>query len=98
MDTVLLFRFSALTFNGHRIHYDLPYATGVEKYPGLVVHGPLQAMLLMDAAKRRHPGRRPAASPSGGCARCSTSRAPASQAAPTRPAVTTCSPSTATGP
>jgi len=60
MDTVLLFRFSALTFNGHRIHYDLPYATGVEKYPGLVVHGPLQAMLLMDAAKRHHPCRRPA--------------------------------------
>jgi 3-methylfumaryl-CoA hydratase len=60
VNTVLLFRFSALTFNGHRIHYDLPYATGVEKYPGLVVHGPLQAMLLMDAAKRRHPGRRPA--------------------------------------
>ena len=60
VDTVLLFRFSALTFNGHRIHYDLPYATGVEKYPGLVVHGPLQAMLLMGLAKRRQPGRRPA--------------------------------------
>ncbi len=59
VDTVLLFRFSALTFNGHRIHYDLPYATEVEKYPGLVVHGPLQAMLLMDLAKRRQPGRRP---------------------------------------
>jgi 3-methylfumaryl-CoA hydratase len=60
VDTVLLFRFSALTFNGHRIHYDLPYATGVEKYPGLVVHGPLQAMLLMGLAKRRRPGHRPA--------------------------------------
>ena len=60
VDTVLLFRFSALTFNGHRIHYDLPYATEVEKYPGLVVHGPLQAMLLMDMAMRRQPGRRPA--------------------------------------
>ena len=59
VDTVLLFRFSALTFNGHRIHYDLPYASEVEKYPGLVVHGPLQAMLLMDMAKRRQPGRRP---------------------------------------
>ena len=52
-DTVRLFRFSALTFNAHRIHFDLPYATGVEKYPGLVVHGPLQAMLLMQAARRR---------------------------------------------
>lgn len=43
---ILLFRYSALTFNGHRIHYDRPYATGVEHYPGLVVHGPLQATLL----------------------------------------------------
>lgn len=42
----LLFRYSALTFNGHRIHYDLPYATEVEHYPGLVFHGPLQATLL----------------------------------------------------
>jgi 3-methylfumaryl-CoA hydratase len=61
IDEVVLFRFSALTFNGHRIHYDLPYATGREKYPGLVVHGPLQAMLLLDAARRHAPGRRPAA-------------------------------------
>jgi 3-methylfumaryl-CoA hydratase len=45
-DEILLFRFSALTFNAHRIHYDLPYATTVENYPGLVVHGPLQAILL----------------------------------------------------
>ena len=60
VDPVLLFRFSALTFNGHRIHFDLPYATEVEKYPGLVVHGPLQAMLLMDLARRNRPGRRPA--------------------------------------
>jgi 3-methylfumaryl-CoA hydratase len=60
VDTVLLFRFSALTFNGHRIHYDLPYATEVEKYPGLVVHGPLQAMLLMDLARRNRPERVPA--------------------------------------
>ncbi|MFO1048560.1 MAG: hypothetical protein U1E52_11765, partial [Geminicoccaceae bacterium] len=60
VDPVLLFRFSALTFNGHRIHYDLPYATEVEKYPGLIVHGPLQAMLLMDLACRSRPGRRPA--------------------------------------
>lgn len=54
LDPVLLFRFSALTFNGHRIHYDLPYAKDTEKYPGLVVHGPLQAMLLMAAGLRRH--------------------------------------------
>lgn len=45
-----LFRYSALTFNGHRIHYDRRYATGVEGYPGLVVHGPLQATLLMNFA------------------------------------------------
>lgn len=54
----LLFRYSALTFNAHRIHYDRPYATEVEKYPGLVVHGPLQATLLMRAAVR-HRGRVP---------------------------------------
>lgn len=47
-DTPLLFRYSALTFNGHRIHYDLPYATGPEGYPGLLVHGPLIAQLLAD--------------------------------------------------
>ena len=57
-DSTRLFRFSALTFNGHRIHYDLPYAQEVEKYPGLVVHGPLQAVLMMEAA-RRHAGRVP---------------------------------------
>lgn len=50
---VLLFRFSALTLNGHRIHYDRPYATEVEGYPGLVVHAPLLALLLLDAAERR---------------------------------------------
>lgn len=54
----LLFRYSSLTFNAHRIHYDLPYAQDVEKYPGLVVHGPLQATLLIDAAVR-HQGRAP---------------------------------------
>ena len=47
---VLLFRFSALTFNSHRIHYDRPYAMEVEGYGGLVVHGPLQAALLLDLA------------------------------------------------
>jgi 3-methylfumaryl-CoA hydratase len=54
-DPVLLFRFSALTFNGHRIHYDRDYAVEVEGYPGLVVHGPLTAMLLMDHHLRAHP-------------------------------------------
>lgn len=50
-DERLLFRYSALTFNTHRIHYDLPYATEVEGYPGLVVHGPLTATLLADLAE-----------------------------------------------
>lgn len=48
---VLLFRYSALTFNAHRIHIDLPYARQVERYPGLVVHGPLQATWLMQLAR-----------------------------------------------
>ena len=52
-DPVLLFRYSALTFNGHRIHYDQPYATGVEGYRGLVVHGPLLATLLLDLLRRQ---------------------------------------------
>jgi 3-methylfumaryl-CoA hydratase len=51
-DPVLLFRYSALTMNGHRIHSDRPYAMGEEAYPGLVVHGPLQATLLIDLAAR----------------------------------------------
>jgi 3-methylfumaryl-CoA hydratase len=54
--TTLLFRFSAVTFNGHRIHYDHDYATGSEHYPGLVVHGPLTAMVLAQSATR-HLGR-----------------------------------------
>ncbi|WP_332812813.1 hypothetical protein [Sphingomonas sp.] len=49
---VLLFRYSALTFNSHRIHYDLPYATAIEGYPGLVVQGPLTASLLLDLCAR----------------------------------------------
>ena len=49
---VLLFRYSAITFNGHRIHYDLAYVTGVEGYEGLVVHGPIQATLLLNMAAR----------------------------------------------
>ncbi|HUF79773.1 MAG TPA: MaoC family dehydratase N-terminal domain-containing protein [Burkholderiales bacterium] len=61
IDPVLLFRFSALTQNAHRIHYDRAYAGEVEKYPDLVVHGPLQAILMMEAARRREPGQRPAA-------------------------------------
>ena len=51
-DPVLLFRFSALTNNSHRIHYDHSYTTGAEGYPGLVVHGPLTAMLLADLGRR----------------------------------------------
>lgn len=51
-DPVRLFRFSALTFNGHRIHYDADYARGVEGYAGLVVHGPLQAVAMMVLAAR----------------------------------------------
>lgn len=51
----LLFRYSAVTFNGHRIHYDRSYAVEEEGYPGLVVHGPLIATLLMDALRRAHP-------------------------------------------
>jgi 3-methylfumaryl-CoA hydratase len=54
-DDVLLFRYSALTFNGHRIHYDRRYATEAEGYPGLVVHGPLIATLLMDLVRRNLP-------------------------------------------
>ncbi len=54
-DPTLLFRFSALTFNAHRIHYDRDYARDVESYPGLVVQGPLIAMLLVDHYLRVHP-------------------------------------------
>ncbi|MDH3295655.1 MAG: MaoC family dehydratase N-terminal domain-containing protein [Acidimicrobiia bacterium] len=53
---VMLFRFSALTFNAHRIHYDYPYVTGKEGYPNLIVHGPLTALLLADLARRQGPG------------------------------------------
>jgi hydroxyacyl-ACP dehydratase HTD2-like protein with hotdog domain len=70
-DSVTLFRMSALTGNGHRIHYDQSYATGVEGYPALVVHGPLQAIWMADLLRRHTPaglrlgrfafrGRRPA--------------------------------------
>ena len=50
-----MFRYSALTFNGHRIHYDRPYASEKEGYPGLVVHGPLIATLLLDLLHRSMP-------------------------------------------
>lgn len=54
----LLFRYSAVTFNGHRIHYDYPYATGTEGYPDLVVHGPMIATLNLRAFIRANPGKR----------------------------------------
>jgi 3-methylfumaryl-CoA hydratase len=59
-DPVLLFRYSALTFNGHRIHYDRDYVTKVEGYPGLIVHGPLQAALLIEFAAKLRGGKPPA--------------------------------------
>jgi 3-methylfumaryl-CoA hydratase len=55
---VSLFRFSAITFNPHRIHYDAPYATGVEGYPGLVVHGPYSQHCLSDFIRDKNPGKR----------------------------------------
>ncbi len=58
-DPVLLFRYSALTFNGHRIHYDRDYVTRVEGYPGLVFHGPLQASFIVELAAKLHGGTPP---------------------------------------
>ena len=58
-DPVLLFRYSALTFNGHRIHYDRDYVTKVEGYPGLIFHGPMQAALLVEFAAKLHGGTAP---------------------------------------
>ena len=58
-DSVLLFRYSALTFNGHRIHYDHPYVTGTEGYPGLIVHGPLMGTLQIELARRSNPALTP---------------------------------------
>jgi 3-methylfumaryl-CoA hydratase len=57
-DPVLLFRYSALTFNGHRIHYDRSYVTQEEGYPGLIVHGPLIATLLVDLIRQNNPGKK----------------------------------------
>jgi 3-methylfumaryl-CoA hydratase len=54
-DPVMLFRYSALTFNGHRIHYDYPYVTQEEGYPDLIVHGPLIATFLIDLVHRERP-------------------------------------------
>jgi 3-methylfumaryl-CoA hydratase len=54
-DDVLLFRYSALTFNGHRIHYDRKYVTEVEGYPGLIVHGPMLATLMLDLLRHERP-------------------------------------------
>jgi len=56
--STLLFRYSALTFNGHRIHYDYPYVTETEGYPGLVVHGPLIATMMVQSFRDAHPGAR----------------------------------------
>src|SRR6202012_5981893 len=58
-DPVLLFRYSALTFNGHRIHYDRDYVTQVEGYPGLIFHGPLQASFIVELAAKLHGGKPP---------------------------------------
>ena len=58
-DPVLLFRYSALTFNGHRIHYDRDYVTKVEGYPGLIFHGPMQAAFLVEFASRLRGGTAP---------------------------------------
>ncbi len=57
-DPLLLFRYSALTFNAHRIHYDRPYATEIEGYPGLIVHGPLLATLLVNLLAKYYPDRK----------------------------------------
>jgi 3-methylfumaryl-CoA hydratase len=58
-DSVLLFRYSALTFNGHRIHYDRDYVTKVEGYPGLIFHGPLQAAFIVELAAKLKGGKPP---------------------------------------
>jgi 3-methylfumaryl-CoA hydratase len=58
-DPVLLFRYSALTFNGHRIHYDRDYVTKVEGYPGLIFHGPMQAAFIVELAAKLHDGQPP---------------------------------------
>lgn len=56
--SVMLFRYSAVTFNGHRIHYDFPYATEKEGYPGLVVHGPMIATYVLHSFRHAHPNKK----------------------------------------
>lgn len=56
--SVMLFRYSAVTFNGHRIHYDFPYATEKEGYPGLVVHGPMIATYVLHGFRHAHPNKK----------------------------------------
>ena len=89
-DPVLLFRFSALTFNGHRIHYDQPYVTGTEGYPGLIVHGPLLGLLQIELARRSNPGKfagelRVPRAVAGLCRRAFTVPRAARPTAPSRP-------------
>ena len=75
LDAVMLFRFSALVFNAHRIHYDRAHATRVEGYRGLVVHGPLHLILLLELLRRHAPGARDRVVGACGCGRrCSTTR------------------------
>ncbi|NYT38521.1 itaconyl-CoA hydratase [Allopusillimonas soli] len=57
--SIMLYRYSAVTFNGHRIHYDYPYVTQEEGYPGLVVHGPMLATLMCRSFRRANPDRTP---------------------------------------
>ena len=70
----MLFRFSALTYNAHRIHYDRDYARA-EGYPGLLVHGPLQALLMAELARREAGLPAGATTPTAWSRRCSTGRA-----------------------
>jgi len=77
-DPVLLFRYSALTFNGHRIHYDRDYVTKVEGYPGLIFHGPMQAAFLVEFAAKLHGGAAPAKFSYRGVSRCSKAASSAS--------------------
>src|SRR5947209_14925437 len=70
-DEVLLFRYSALTFNGHRIHYDRDYVTKIEGYPGLVFHGPLQAAFIVEFAAKLHGGSRRRNLSIAACSPCS---------------------------
>ena len=86
----MLFRYSALTFNSHRIHYDRRYVTETEGYPGLIVHGPLIATLLIDLLRRNTRLDRWPPSASVQSARCSTSRRSRCMAHRTEPAARLC--------